>query len=96
MHLAAKCRRFANGPSPSKYGITWPTGGGSICTGTLVVNACATSTGAPRAAAFFAPREQPPASIAAAQRRIIGKEKEFFHASLFHKIDFDARVAGAG
>ena len=32
-----------------EIGVTWPTGGGSICTGTLVSNACATSTGTPTA-----------------------------------------------
>ena len=38
-----------------EIGVTWPTGGGSICTGTLVVTACATSTGA-SAVRFFRAR----------------------------------------
>ena len=53
-----------------EYAITWPTGGGSICTGTLVVNARATSTGVlPPRRGCLAPPEQPPASIAAASAK---------------------------
>src|SRR5579859_4022521 len=60
-----------------EYAITCPTGGGSICTGTLVVTALATSTGA-LAVPFGAPPEQPPASTAAAIASTIGIKKFFF------------------
>ena len=58
-----------------EYGITWPTGAGSICTGRLVVNASAVTTGAgPPLGATL--REHPLASHNAA--KIAGIKNDFF------------------
>src|ERR1017187_7491713 len=76
-----------------EYGITWPTGGGLISTGTLVSTACATSTGAPAPPApFFAPPEQPLTNITATTASA-GIRVEFFMPFSMCKIDFAAAVA---
>ena len=73
--------------------VTWPTGGGSIRTGTFVMTACATSTGTP-GASFFALREQPPAKIAAvtanAMSHALERQRNFFMRRLVCKVGFYA------
>jgi hypothetical protein len=72
--------------------ITWPTGGGSIRTGTLVSTASATSTGTPAAVIPELPREQPPAQNAAISASAIVPMLEmpvnFFIRSSFDGVDF--------
>src|SRR5208283_3710000 len=77
-----------------EYGITWPTGGGLISTGTLVMTAGGTSTGAPvPPAPFFAPPEQPLTSIVAATAST-GIRVEFFMPFSIFEIGFVAAAAG--
>src|SRR5450756_536289 len=77
-----------------EYGITWPTGGGSISTGTLVSTACATSTGAPAPPApFFASPEQPLTNIVATTASVGIRVELFMPFSIF-EIGFVAAAAG--
>src|SRR5271170_748153 len=79
--------------------VTWPTGGGSICTGTFVSVAFSTSTGAPAGVMSFLP-EQPATRTAATSASADEMEANSFIRSLFDKINFDAlrifRLKGHG
>src|ERR1700690_895212 len=77
-----------------EYGMTWPTGGGSICTVRLVSTAGATSTGTPAPGPGLALREQPWLSMAATSARAEIKA-EFFMPDSVGEFDVDA-LAGGG
>src|SRR5450756_1450872 len=65
-----------------KTGRTWPTGGGSICTGTFFSTAFAVNTGiaAPPLAGLL--REQPAKTSTA---KNIGRRRFFFTGGSFHR-----------